>query len=94
MGINPASGALVEGVERDEEPESFRSALAVIKDLRRELAEVKQATRWDREAAGAIKKAARVAKNAHALLVALDAADPQTLPEHIAPLVAAWKAGT
>lgn len=94
MGINPASSAMVEGVERDKEPESFRSALAVVKDLRRELAEVKHATRWDREAADAIKKAACVAKNAHALLVALEVADPQTLPEHLARLVETWKAGT
>lgn len=94
MAINPASSVMVEDVERNDEPESFRSALAVIKDLRRELAETREATKWDREAADLIRDAARTAKNAKALLAALEAANLQTLPIHIAHLVAAWKAGT
>jgi hypothetical protein len=89
MGINPASSAMVEGVDREEEPESFRSALAVIKDLRDEI------EHWEVSYKSACDDCVELhleIGRAAALLDALRVIDLQVLPEHIAKLVAEWKA--
>lgn len=73
----------------DEEPESFRSALALIKDLRDEIEhwEVSYKSVCD----DCVELNLEIGRAA-ALLAALLDADPQTLPKHIAKLVADWKA--
>ena len=96
----------------EEEPESFRSALAVITDLRaqlkwaaeqqykqtRALSDAFEATRKlsGGESSVLSERIEYIAARAVSpgLFYALRSADPQTLPEPIAKLVAAWKAGT
>ena len=79
------------GQENEAEPESFRAALAVIKELRDENEHWEYSYRSAcKESIGHCEKLERAAP----LLAALRYADPQTLPEPIAKLVAAWKAGT
>jgi len=75
----------------EEEPESFRSALGQIKDLRASLTEMNFKANAYRIS---YLNAERANDKARPLLDALRSADPQTLPERLAHLVAAWKAAT
>jgi hypothetical protein len=77
------------GQEDHEAPESFRSALAVIRDLRERLRQSQERWEWQRDETVCLQRA----NDDHVpLLDALRSADLQVLPEHIAKLVAEWKA--